>query len=47
MEQENARAVAVYLQELLSQFLECKALVLHFFMEQENARTVAVYQQEL
>jgi len=37
----------VHQQELLQQFLECKALALHFFMEWENARTVVVHQQEL
>ena len=47
MEWENARTVVVHQQELLQQFLECKALALHFFMEWENARTVVVHHQEL
>ncbi len=38
MEQENARTVVVHQQELLKQFLECKALALHFFMEQETEK---------
>ena len=37
MEQENACTVAVYQQELLQQFLECKALALHFFRIKEKS----------
>ena len=47
MDRENAHTVVVHQQELLKQFLECKAPALHFFMDRENAHTVAVHQQEL
>ena len=43
MDRENAHTVVVHQQELLKQFLECKAPALHFFMDRENAHTVAVH----